>query len=129
MNKTIFAFLFLLVTLAGAAFMYHTPPGSNRYYPPCIAKKITGYDCAGCGSARACYHLLHGNIAKAADHNILLLLLLPVITVGIIHFFTGRVGNTWNRLNKPIILLVVIVSFWIIRNIPLFPFEILHSDR
>ena len=51
---------------------------------------MTGYDCAGCGSTRACYHLLHGNMKQAANHNSLLLLLMPVMAIGLAPYFLWK---------------------------------------
>ncbi len=129
MIKKTAVILLCAAAFVAAVIIYYHPPGHNKYYPPCIFKKITGLDCAGCGSARACYNLLHGHIAKAANHNILLLLFIPVIIIGILQFFTGKMLIAWQWLNKPMIILWLIIFFWIIRNIPLFPFEWLHSDK
>ena len=129
MSRRFSGLLFLIISTAAVVFIYFNPPVNNKYYPPCIMKKLTGYDCAGCGSARACYQLLHGNILKAADHNILLVLLLPVITTGIIFFFTGRFATTWRKINRPAFFLLLIACFWILRNIPYAPFIWLHSDK
>jgi hypothetical protein len=129
MKKKIFATLFISAAFILIIFIYTNPPEKNKYYPPCIAKKITGFDCAGCGSARACYQLLHGNIRQAADFNIMLLLMLPVIIIGLVHLAAGKLNGIWQKINRPLIFLLLILLFWIIRNIPLFPFSWLHSDR
>jgi hypothetical protein len=123
------AFFLISAALVAAVFIYRYPPAHSQYYPPCIFKKITGFDCAGCGSARATHQLLHGNITAAADFNILLLLLLPILSVGLIYFFTARLQKLWEYLNRPLLLLVVILAFWLIRNIPWAPIEWLHSDK
>lgn len=128
MSSKIHIIIFFCFISIAIAVIYFHPPMASPYYPPCIAKKITGYDCAGCGSARACYNLLHGKFVKAADNNILLVALLPVIAIGLIHFFTGRLSLAWKKINKPLLFLWVIVCFWVIRNIPAYPFTILHSD-
>ena len=51
--------MILLITAAivAAVIIYGHPPGNNKWYPPCIFKKITSFDCPGCGSTRACYHV------------------------------------------------------------------------
>lgn len=123
--------LLVLITVAflAAVLIYQHPPAQSRYYPPCIFKKLTGFDCAGCGSARATHQLLHGRIIAAADHNILLLALLPVLAIGILHFFTGKVKNTWHFFNRPLLLLLFILLFWVVRNIPWAPITWLHSDK
>ena len=129
MNKKIIALLLIAAVFILAAIIYTNPPGENKFYPPCIVKKFTGFDCAGCGSTRATYQLLHGNILKAADYNCMLLLMLPVIVIGLIHFFTGRLAALWKKINRPWLFLILIISFWIIRNIPVLPFTWLNSDK
>jgi hypothetical protein len=129
MNKKIPAIFFITAAFLAAVIIYPNAPGNSRFYPPCIFKKITGYDCAGCGSARACYHIMHGNIIQAAGHNILLLIFIPVLVIGFIHLFTGKLKKVWQMLNKPLLILWLIVFFWLLRNIPFFPFEWLHSDK
>jgi hypothetical protein len=121
--------VFITAAIVAAVLIYPNPPGHNRWYPPCVFKKFTGFDCPGCGSTRACYQLLHGNIAPAADHNILMLAFLPLVFIGFTSFFTGRLQQVWNKLNNPKIILWIIVIFWMLRNIPFFPFEWLHSDK
>lgn len=121
--------MMLAAALVAAVVIYHHPPDQSRWYPPCVFKKLSGFDCPGCGSTRACYHLLHGDIAKAADHNILLLVFLPVVIIGLISFFTGAWQELWDQLNKPLVVLWIVLIFWLLRNIPLFPFEWLHSDK
>lgn len=128
LNKTVL-YLLLTAALVAAVFIYRHPPHQSNYYPPCIFKKITGFDCAGCGSARATHHLLHGRVHAAADHNLLLLFLLPVLLIGLVYFFFGRLQKTWLFFNRPLLLLVLILLFWFVRNIPVWPISWLHSDK
>ncbi len=86
-------------------------------------------ECPGCGSARSIYSLLHGDILEAADFNLLLLILLPVLMIGIFTSLTGHCQKLWDIFNKPRIYLILISLFWIARNIPFFPFTVLHSDK
>lgn len=126
--KLFYAFLIAAVFIA-AVVIYTNPPEHRKYYPPCIFKKFTGFDCAGCGSTRACYHLLHGHILQAANHNILLLLFIPVMFIGLVYNFTGRLAALWQKINKPFIFLMMILLFWVVRNIPFYPWQWLHSDK
>ena len=129
MYKKVFVITLCIAVIAGVLFIYSHSPLESKYYPPCIFKKLTGFDCAGCGSARACYQLLHGNIKSAIDNNILLILMLPVIFVGLINFFLGKMKSVWDKLSRPKIFLAVILLFWVVRNIPVYPFTLLHSDK
>jgi hypothetical protein len=67
------------VCAAGLGFVYLVDPNqSANPYPRCLLKATTGIDCPGCGGTRALYSLLHGDIAGAADHN---LIVFPVVAV------------------------------------------------
>lgn len=129
MRKNLFSLVFLFAVVAAALVLYANPPGNNKYYPPCVFKKMTGYDCAGCGSTRACYHLLHGNMKQAANHNSLLLLLMPVMAIGLAHTLSGRLSVLWQKINKPLFFLILLLIFWVTRNIPIYPLYWLHSDK
>jgi Protein of unknown function (DUF2752) len=127
--------ILFLAGLAGAAtFLYFFNPEAILY-PPCIFKKITGLQCPGCGSARACYHLLHGNFLTAADYNLLLTGFLPLLIIeGFSRlFFIGRYNPSGLRLIeryiRPIGVLYLVLMFWILRNLPFYPLSLLSSDH
>ncbi|GBL35528.1 hypothetical protein EMGBS15_11230 [Filimonas sp.] len=112
-----------------AMVLYLFPPERNPYYPKCIFKQLTTFECAGCGSARSLHALLHGHVSLAADYNLLLMVLLPVLIVGGIASYSNYLDNVWPVLNRPKIYLILIILFWIMRNIDHFPFTFLHSDK
>jgi hypothetical protein len=77
--------------VAGLGFIYAVDPNAAANpYPPCLLKRTTGIDCPGCGGTRAVYALLHGNLAGAVDHNILALVVVPVILYLAVRFALSR---------------------------------------
>jgi hypothetical protein len=119
--------------LFGIAFIYFINPETSLY-PPCIFKKLTSLQCPGCGSARACYHLLHGNFLTAIDHNILMTAFLPLLIIeGFARLFLNNHNNA-TRLRvienniRPFHVLIIVITFWILRNLELYPFQLLSSD-
>jgi len=94
-----------------------------------VFKRLTGLNCAGCGSARACYSLLHGRVLQAMNYNILMVLFLPVMAWGFLVQFTGRGLRVWNKISKPLPVLIIICVFWILRNIDAYPLTWLHADK
>ena len=102
------------------------PPG---WYPPCLLRVSTGLLCPGCGSGRTVHALVHGEWARALNLNPLLVLLLP--------FGLAWAGQTlWRGLrhNLPpaalprpasLIILIAVMTFWILRNLPWWPFTLL----
>ena len=68
-------------------------PEQYALFPKCPSLLLTGYECPGCGSQRAIYHLLHLRIGTAFRYNALLVLLLPyLLSVFIWNIWTGNSG-------------------------------------
>jgi hypothetical protein len=122
-----FAAIVIGVTAAGiAATVFFFNPSAHGFYPGCQFHRLTGLNCPGCGGTRALYALLHGNFSAALRDNALL--------VGGIFFLALRGG--WWALKKnrgrpagdflpakflwP--LLVIMLVFTVLRNLPAFSF-------
>ena len=67
--------------LAGCSFLYAVDPNEPGHYPLCPTRALLGIDCPGCGLMRGTYDLLHGNVAGAVDHNLLIPVLVPIVLV------------------------------------------------
>lgn len=133
-KRLYFVALTLLIT-ALAVIYYRFNPAKYSLFPKCPFHSLTGLDCPGCGSQRAIFRLLHGDIAGAARENLLLIISLPPLAV---HFFfkiKSVILNKdlrWKLIYHPLtpkITLLVVVIFWILRNIPTYPFNYLLSNR
>ncbi|WP_129718378.1 DUF2752 domain-containing protein [Pedobacter sp. SYP-B3415] len=124
----------LIVVAALAVVYYRYDPGRSVYFPKCPFHTFTGLDCPGCGSQRAIHALLHGNIGQAADNNLLLVMSLPFLAVHYYHKTVSGITRrpySWRVVGHPAtarIIFVIVVLFWILRNIPLTPFQYLASD-
>ena len=57
---------------ASVVFAQHNPY-QTQIFAPCPILALTGWQCPGCGSTRALYSLLHGDVPKALSMNPLLL--------------------------------------------------------
>ena len=107
-------------------------PGVQRFFPRCPFRLLTGLNCPGCGSQRAVHALLHGNFALAADHNLLLVGSLPFLLVHAIYKVRVAFGEAkpWRLIYHrytPRVVVVVVICFWVLRNLPLYPFNYLAS--
>ena len=113
--------------LAGAAYLFVFEPGKTGIFPSCLFRFLTGYQCPGCGSTRALHQLLHGHVVAAFELNPFFLLAIPFLLYALIRYSVvvmhGGVPHH-NRLPPAYIygLFVVVVSFWIFRNTPFYPF-------
>jgi hypothetical protein len=127
LSQRLFVFLTLVILAAVTVLLFFFNPSDASIFPPCPFHYFTGLYCPGCGSLRAFHQLLHGNIIKALDLNPLMVLMLPVLILLIVLplIMKKAVTNSFLKINWGWILFSVIVVFWILRNIPFFPFNIL----
>ena len=122
-NKQDLLLLGLLAALAvlACAIVLAAPPGSPRakWLPKCMVYQQTGLYCPGCGCTRALSALLHGDL-KASLHNNLLLIPGSLLVALLI-------AKPQITLRRPvaITIVVIIVTFTVLRNIPCAPFTAL----
>jgi hypothetical protein len=118
-----------VICLALFVLFFFNPAGSS-FYLPCPFHKLTGLYCPGCGSLRAMHQLLHGNLPAAFGLNPLMVLSLPLLGYWFISFGVPVVRS---RPQKSVIIpafgiwliLMIIVLYWILRNITFYPFTLL----
>jgi len=116
--------------LAAAAILYAFNPAESSFFPPCLFHALTGLHCPGCGSMRGLHQLLHGNLTAALGMNALMVLSLPFLAYWAL---CGAVcelcGRRWPRLRLSPpwswALIAGIVVFWVLRNVPCYPFSLL----
>ena len=105
-------------------------PTDYSFFPKCPLHSTTGIYCPGCGSQRAVHSLLHGDIAGVMGHN---LLFLPALVLLAHHYFMRfkevRDGKQRKLLlyhpRAPWVILAVVMTFWVLRNIAMYPFDLL----
>jgi hypothetical protein len=116
--------------MCGAVWMGDpTTPGGPL--PVCPTKALLGIDCPGCGSLRMVYSLLHGDVLSAVRYNaiglIAVLLLLWAYAAWTYGRLVGRRITSWQHYRwAPAIALAVVGVWFVIRNIPVAPFTMLH---
>jgi hypothetical protein len=108
---------------AAAAVLYFVDPATTSAMPPCPFHYMTGLYCPGCGSLRATHQLLHGNLSAALGLNPLFIISLPVVALFVLRPSASR--RPWVAW----FIFAVIMAFWILRNIPLWPFVLLAPSR
>jgi len=113
--------------LAGAAYAFAFEPGKTGFFPVCIFRLLTGFTCPGCGSTRAMHQLLHGHVLAAFMLNPLFLIAIPFLLFALLRYsvvvMRGGVPRQ-NSLPASYIYAIffVVLSFWIFRNTPFYPF-------
>jgi hypothetical protein len=73
---------------------------------------------------RGLHALLHGSLADAVQYNLLLLPALVMVAL----CFSGN-SRWWQMVNKPKWVLAVVLTFFVLRNLPVGPLQWLHSDH
>ena len=118
--------IWLLLSLA-VGYLFIFEPGKSGFFPLCPFRALTGFTCPGCGATRALFQLLHGHFLAAFELNPLFLIGLPFLMAVLIrhtsHIMRGKLPRG-NVLPPSIIytLFFIILSFWIFRNTPYYPF-------
>ncbi|HEX3998913.1 MAG TPA: DUF2752 domain-containing protein [Pirellulales bacterium] len=129
----------LLILLAAPLFvgvlvlLYSRDPAGESGYPVCVFHHLTGLDCPGCGTLRALHQLLHGNVLAALRLNALSVCLLPVLALVVarnwLAAWRGRVARwprpRWVPAGWRWGIVVLVIGFGILRNVPLWPFKLL----
>jgi hypothetical protein len=111
---------------AALAVLATVDPNEPGHYPVCPFRALTGLDCPGCGSLRAIHALVQGDVVRAADHNLLLLLVAPFLVLAWVRWARNParppravVPAASRRLAVATrVVPVLIVTWWIARNLP-----------
>ncbi len=121
------AILSSIIVLAAIILYYFNPAGS-QLYPSSPFRALTGLYCPGCGSLRAIHQLLHGHFLAALDLNPLMVLATPYLIYSFISYTSPVIlGQKIPQVYvKPALIwlfLKVVLAYWVLRNIPLPPFN------
>jgi hypothetical protein len=110
---------------AGLAYLAAVDPNAPGHYPLCPTRALFGIDCPGCGALRGMHDLVTGNLAGALDHNVLLVVFVPLAVV----LWARWARRSWRgetpavsraefrrRTTVTITVLVALLAFGVIRN-------------
>lgn len=101
--------------------LYGAVDPASHFFPRCIFKSITGYDCPGCGSQRALHALLTGDISAAWHFNAMLVASIPALGLMMaVSAMKEKVPRLHNTLNSPPVIIlwaVALMMWWVLRNV------------
>ena len=106
----LFYILLGIGAIAVLALLCFFDPSTSAIFPPCPTNALTNLHCPGCGTLRAMYALLHGDVKEALSQNILAVIFIPILPA--MYFFP-------KYFRKPIVpaaMLVIFILYAILRN-------------
>ena len=126
-TKLIITLSIVIMLLGVLSLYFFWSPSEYDFFPKCPFYFLSGIYCAGCGSQRAIHQIINGQVINGIRHNYLLLLVFGVLTYKATIFVLNQVYNKthFDIFHKPIatkIILVLVLLFWVLRNIRVFPF-------
>lgn len=116
----------LALSIAALGYLAAVDPNQPGHYPLCPTRALFGVDCPGCGMLRGTHDLVTGNLAGALDHNVLLVVLVPLSIVlwvrWVLRAWRGQTPpvtyRQFRRRNTVLIVsLVAILAFGVLRNV------------
>lgn len=126
-----FAAAGVLAVTAGSAVVWYFNPSNVNFLPVCPLYSMTGLACPGCGLTRGFHALFHGDFLTALDYNALIpgfavvlgFLFLSMVSIAV----RGR-GFGISMLSPKLLtgVLVVLLVFGVVRNLPIYPFSVLY---
>ena len=126
MNNRFFRISILIIAAGAILLLYFFVEPKYGILPKCFFHELTGLYCPGCGVQRSFHALLNGHILTAIDYNLLFILFLPLIIYFILAFTWGKKISSSSFIYKSAFsftVVIVVVSFWVLRNIPYAPFS------
>ncbi|MCG2420124.1 DUF2752 domain-containing protein [Aequorivita sp. F47161] len=129
--KTFHKIGLITVLLLSFVFVYYFFNPASNFFIPCPFHYLTGFYCPGCGSQRAIHLLLHGDVFGAFRFNPLMVLTLPILIYGLGLTLANWIFGTQKRFMLFYSKLFIFgyfglaILFWILRNLPFYPFNLL----
>lgn len=99
-------------------------PSDKIYFPKCMFKMLTGYNCPGCGSQRAFHHLFNGEFTAAFIQNPVMWIVLTYISIYLILKYITDMQNGFKKIytfldsyKTKLVIMALIIVWWVIRNV------------
>ncbi|WP_280716772.1 DUF2752 domain-containing protein [Kitasatospora sp. MAP5-34] len=108
--------------VAAAGYLWSRNPHlPGQALPFCPWRRLTGWQCPGCGGTRMAYDLMHGDLTAAWHDNAGLLLALPLLAAFYLTWLRhGLAGRRWRLRLGPLgtaVVLAAAVAWTIGRNV------------
>jgi hypothetical protein len=105
----------------GATLIGVADPHAGRY-PACPSAALLGVDCPACGTLRGLHDLSRGRVVDALDHNLLLLIAVPLGVWVWWRWVRAALGRPVPAVRAPVwavpVAVVGALAFTVVRNLP-----------
>ena len=122
--------LLLVVAALYLGALAYRHPADYGFLPPCQFHEWTGLFCPGCGATRAVHFLLQGDWKTSLHYNPLVILFLPILLLlpgqWLYEIFYRKSIHYSLQAKFYLGLAIVVIVFFVLRNVPLTGFEILR---
>lgn len=130
-SERILAAAGIFIFIGGSFLVWFFNPTTAGFFPVCPLFKLTGFACPGCGLTRGFHALFHGDVLTALGFNAMIPLYVLIFAyLFAAMFFIAFLGRSIQfKIFKPIYIwtfFIVSVVFFVVRNIPLYPFTLLY---
>lgn len=88
-------------------------------FPSCPFRLLTGWNCPACGGLRMTHDVLNGDLAAAVVDNVFLLVGLPMLALWLL--VRWRIGRSVMPKSAVVTVIVAVIAWTVIRNLPGFP--------
>jgi hypothetical protein len=126
MRSKIVRISIFLIAAGAILLLYFFVEPKNGNLPQCLFHEVTNLYCPGCGVQRSLHALLNGHFLTAISFNLLFILFLPLISYFLFVFLAGKKHSSHSFIYKTkfsLSIAIFVISFWILRNIPVAPFS------
>jgi len=119
--KKLFSILAILGFVGVLYYFYNNDPSASKTpYVMCMTKRLSDYDCPGCGGQRAFHHLLRGHFLEAAKLNVTIYFFAPLLVYiffsVVLKPFSIKLPDIDVSPKNLVIILVLLGIFTIVRN-------------
>jgi len=126
----LFRYSAIILGFIGVIFIYKNYNPLEFAFPKCPVYYLTGYYCTGCGSQRVLHALSNFDLTTAFNQNILAVLFIFAFVIEfILKLFSLDRFRPYQYIQKnayaSLVILITIIAFTILRNIPSYPFSAL----
>jgi hypothetical protein len=115
----------------GSSVVLYFDPSNYNFFPVCPLFKLTGFACPGCGLTRGFHALFHGDVLTALHFNALIPIWAAIFGYLFLSLamFAVRGKALPMRMPSPLalwIFLFGLLAFGVLRNLPIYPFNLLY---